>query len=515
MFTGGKEMNVTYAKPVLKILNTSNCLKRTVFQISGLSRGKAYTLGNSLRRNLLHYIPGVAPVAMRMVGVGAGQEFKPVKGLVDDSNALAMKVKNLKVAAYSKDTGTLPPQFILEINKTYTNEEIKFGDFKLKAGQDNVECEVLNKDEVLTYAGAENVQVYMEILFQRGVGYSSYNVNNKGDSIDPEFNAECIYLDSLYSPVVSANFSVDEPPTAEEVTPTVNHGIFDMLPGMMPAAIKINKFGDLSVKDVEGELAEVLSRIKIAACSADGHAVPSQVVLELKGKYKGVVKFGDFQLADNYKDIQAVIFNPDVEIVDTVGEEEDINIKLLFSRATSYEGIDIRVQLNDLSSEFREGAVYIDSLYTPVVDLDVKIIKQAPTKSTETLEIMVETDGSILPADAIYKALIFEISDCNMMQELFKPLLTDYQTATAAIQMNLGKVKSDAEYNRPNAVSDLSEIEVLNLPTALYDALKDNGMNTIQDMKKNWQAINNRDKISKYLEEAGIEVEDCPEPLYK
>ena len=329
-------MEINYTTPNRRVLNCSKCLRRMTFLIEGLRKGKCDTIAVALRRNMIGYTPGLAPAAIKILG--ANQLYAPVKGLVHDTNDLSILIKNLKVVANDTETGDVPTTVVLEIDRTYTNESIKFGDFKLASGQANIEMAVLNPDKVLTYVGGENVPVNIKVLLQLGVGYSAYNVTNKVEDFPEEFT-DCIPVDSLYSPVVD-------------------------------------------------------------------------VVYEVK--------------------------------------------------------------------------------------------KQTPTKETDSLLLTVETDGSISPIDAVDFAAKTMIADGQMISSLF-----DLELSPQEVMLNVAK--ADTEAARPNVISENSEIEVLGLPTDLYDMLKDAHINHIKDMKVNKELMAKKDEIKMFFEKAGLTLEEVEE----
>lgn len=197
--------NIVYNKPELKVLNSSKGLRRMTFLIEGLEEGKAETLVTAIRRNLIGFTPGLAPAAIKILG--ASQLYAPIKGLVHDTNDLSILIKELKVLALDPTTGEVANQFVLEINRTYSNEVIKFGDFQLAPGYTHLNFKVLNPEKVLTYVGEENVPVNIKVLIQAGVGYSAYNVLNKKENVPEEF-IDSIAVDSLFSPIVHVSYDV-------------------------------------------------------------------------------------------------------------------------------------------------------------------------------------------------------------------------------------------------------------------------------------------------------------------
>ena len=73
------------------------------FVIGPLESGYGITLGNALRRVLLSSLPGAAVTSMRISGVH--HEFSPIPNVREDTTALLLNVKQLRLKSESGRAG--------------------------------------------------------------------------------------------------------------------------------------------------------------------------------------------------------------------------------------------------------------------------------------------------------------------------------------------------------------------------------------------------------------------------
>ena len=162
------------------------------FTVEPLERGYGITLGNCMRRTLLSAMPGIAPIGIKIAGVL--HEFSSIPGVTEDVVDIVLNIKQLVLKA--KDI-TQDFTTTLKVKRTSAGE-VKAGDI-----ESNDLVEVLNPD--LHICTVDDDSIFdMEILVGRGKGYVP-NVVNK-ERID---TLDYIAIDSLYSPVVRVNYTVE------------------------------------------------------------------------------------------------------------------------------------------------------------------------------------------------------------------------------------------------------------------------------------------------------------------
>jgi DNA-directed RNA polymerase subunit alpha len=161
------------------------------FTIQPLERGFGLTLGNAMRRVLLSSLEGAAVSGVKIDNVL--HEFSTIPGSVNDTAELVMNLKRL-VISLADDV----EESTLRLSKS------KRGVVTAEAFEKNPQVQILNP-ELELLALDENKKFEMEIFVQRGRGYVS------ADQHDSERRQEIgfIPVDSIFSPVVRANFEVE------------------------------------------------------------------------------------------------------------------------------------------------------------------------------------------------------------------------------------------------------------------------------------------------------------------
>jgi DNA-directed RNA polymerase subunit alpha len=161
------------------------------FVIQPLERGFGLTLGNAMRRVLLSSLEGVAVWGVRIDGVL--HEFSTIPGAVTDTAEVIMKLKRLILSM---------PEGVNEATLRLTAK--KRGDVTAADLEDNPHVEIHNPDLVL-FTLDEEKKVSMEISVKRGRGYVPADQHQSERLKEIGF----IAIDSIFSPVVRANFSVE------------------------------------------------------------------------------------------------------------------------------------------------------------------------------------------------------------------------------------------------------------------------------------------------------------------
>ena len=159
------------------------------FVVEPLDRGFGTTLGNSLRRVLLSSLPGVAVTSIKIDGVQ--HEFSTIEGVKEDVTEIILNIKGL-IAKLHADTA----------KKIYIEAE---GPCVVTAAsiKADSEVEILNPDMYIATLSA-GATLNMEMTLDKGRGYVSAEQNKQQVNV-----IGVIPVDSIYSPVLKANFSVD------------------------------------------------------------------------------------------------------------------------------------------------------------------------------------------------------------------------------------------------------------------------------------------------------------------
>ncbi len=159
------------------------------FVMEPLERGYATTLGNSMRRVLLSILPGVAITDVKIDGVL--HEFSTIPGVKEDVTEIVLNIKSLIAKLHSD-----------EAKKIYIEAE---GPCVVTAAsiQADSEVEILNPDMYIATLD-EGAKLNMEMTLDKGRGYVPAEQNKPAQSV-----VGLIPIDSIYTPVLKANFTVD------------------------------------------------------------------------------------------------------------------------------------------------------------------------------------------------------------------------------------------------------------------------------------------------------------------
>jgi DNA-directed RNA polymerase subunit alpha len=157
------------------------------FVIHPLESGYGTTLGNALRRVLLSSLPGSAVSSMRVSGVH--HEFSPIEHVREDTTALLLNVKQLRLRSQSDET------FRMHV-------EVR-GEGPVTAGDliGPPELEIVNPELLLLTADSPDVDLDLELTVSRGRGYSPAEERGKLPLGE-------IPVDAIYSPVRKVSFQV-------------------------------------------------------------------------------------------------------------------------------------------------------------------------------------------------------------------------------------------------------------------------------------------------------------------
>ena len=150
-------------------------------------RGFGYTIGHSLRRILLSFMPGAAVSEVKIDGVE--HEYGTIEGVKEDILDILLNLKGLAI----KLEGSGEVELGLNIK---TPKTVTAGDLELPAG-----VEIVNPEHVIATL-VEPKKFSMTLKVKTGIGYQPAE-NNKDKSVDS------LHLDAIFSPVKKVNYKVE------------------------------------------------------------------------------------------------------------------------------------------------------------------------------------------------------------------------------------------------------------------------------------------------------------------
>ncbi len=162
------------------------------FRLQPLERGFGYTLGNGIRRMLLSSLRGSSVWAFRMDGVQ--HEHQTVAGVVEDVHQIIQRLKALTlVLAPDVDEATLHIKRS-EACQVFARDIEAHGSVR-----------VVNPDHLL-FTLQDDRDLSVELYVNKGRGYVDADLH----PVDRAMPVDVVRIDSIYSPVKRANFTVTE-----------------------------------------------------------------------------------------------------------------------------------------------------------------------------------------------------------------------------------------------------------------------------------------------------------------
>ncbi len=200
------------------------------FVVEPLERGFGTTVGNSLRRILLSALPGAAAVGIRIAGVD--HEFSTIKGVKEEVTEIILNLKTVrfKAAPVLENAGK-------QECKLYANSVgvATAGDIQCATG-----IEVMNPDQVICTLD-EGAEIDMTIFVGCGRGYVPASKNK-----DNRTPIGYIPIDSIYTPVLKANYSVESTRVEQSID-------FDKL------TLEVTTDGTASAKEITSLAAKIMN----------------------------------------------------------------------------------------------------------------------------------------------------------------------------------------------------------------------------------------------------------------
>lgn len=258
-------------------LGRSDDERRARFELQPLERGFGHTIGNSIRRILLSSLPGAAVWAFRMDGVQ--HEHQTVDGVAEDVHQIVQNLKRL----------------VLRLDRDVDEAKLGFGVYEAgpvraamigeHAGVEVVspELELFTLQEDLP----ENRPLNVDLWVNRGRGFRIADRHQLSEEQKQDAPVGQILVDSIYNPVVKANFTVHETRVGERtdfdrlILDVETNGAMDPMEAVQQAA-QIAR-AHLAYLSAFGEVPEIVAAVEGdgARPREDGEAAIQPELLEL------------------------------------------------------------------------------------------------------------------------------------------------------------------------------------------------------------------------------------------
>ncbi len=169
---------------------------KAVFEIEALYPGYGVTVGNSLRRVLLSSLTGAAVTQVKIKGIS--HEFSTISGILEDVILITLNLKQLRFKVFTDE----PQRVFLKVKG---EKKVKGADFSLPS-----QVELVNKDCHIATLTSKSAELEMELLIEKGIGYSSREARKKTAARSQEkLEIGVIPLDATFTPVKTVSYKIE------------------------------------------------------------------------------------------------------------------------------------------------------------------------------------------------------------------------------------------------------------------------------------------------------------------
>ena len=158
------------------------------FSAEPLEKGFGTTLGNTLRRVLLGYLPGAAVTRVKIEGIG--HEFSPIPYVKEDTIEFLLNVKALRLKPVSGHPGKLT----LEVEG---ERRVCAADIKL-----STDFEIANPELYLATLDSPEARLYVEFDVEVAEGYRDAEPSDN-------MTVGTIPVDAIFTPMRKVDFTVE------------------------------------------------------------------------------------------------------------------------------------------------------------------------------------------------------------------------------------------------------------------------------------------------------------------
>jgi DNA-directed RNA polymerase subunit alpha len=244
--------------------------------------------------------------------------------------------------------------------------------------------------------------------------------------------------------------------------------ILSSLPGAAITSVKIDnvphEFSTISgIKEDVITILLNLKKVRIQMLTDE----PQVLTLSRKGQNK--VTAGDIKAPGQVK-----ILNPDLHIAEITDKGADINAELAVERGIGYVSKEV-LQKDKISI----GTISLDAIFTPIrrVNYEVENMRVGNRTDFNRLRIFIETDGTIMPKEALEKSIEIMINQLKAIvgfkEEEIKPLHEEVK-----ISKEESALVKEAE-KEPDSEFLKTRIESINLSARTVNALSQANIRTV------------------------------------
>ena len=232
------------------------------------------------------------------------------------------------------------------------------------------------------------------------------------------------------------------------------------LPGAAVSQVKIDgvlhEFS--SIPGVKEDVTEIIMNIKSLAIKNNSDSEEAKVAyIDFEGE--GVVTAADIQC-----DPDIEILNPEVVIAHlNGGADSKLYMELTITKGRGYVSSD-----KNKNEELPIGVIAVDSIYTPVERVNLKVENTRVGQITDKLTLDVYTNGTLAPDEAVSLA-------AKVLSEHLSLFIDLSENAKSA------EIMVETESDEKEKVLEMN-IDELELSVRSYNCLKRAGINTVEEL---------------------------------
>lgn len=243
--------------------------------------------------------------------------------------------------------------------------------------------------------------------------------------------------------------------------------LLSSIPGVAVTKVKIKGAAHeyTSLEGLDDSILDLLLNLKQVVFEMDG-SDPQSVTLSKKGE--GQILASDIDLPGNVS-----VLTPDFVIANLTEKTANLDIELVIEK-----GIGFRSSKEVLQKEGDNGWILLDAIFSPVSSVQYSVLpaRVGDMTNLDTLEISVETTGSLVPADAIkFSAQIlegyFQFFQNESEQKVEEDFLADFSVSQPGVDV---PVDDEQETYTP--------IEILNLSPRTLNALINGNIGSVEEV---------------------------------
>ena len=255
--------------------------------------------------------------------------------------------------------------------------------------------------------------------------------------------------------------------------------LLNSIPGAAVTAFKIrgvdHEFS--SISNVREDLIELMLNLKslrLKVFSAE------PVTLFLKAKGEKEVTSDDIVEND-----QVEIISQGLHIMTLDNKNAELEMEIIVQQGRGYVPVEQR------EHERPEiGLIQVDAVYSPVrnVSYDVENVRVGQMTNYDRLTVTIDTDGSVTGKDALDIASRILLDHFTVLLEgVTPPVFGDVASTAVPMPEQALEAKTEIEHavDEPaGGVSQGAALESLNLSSRALNALRKNGINSVEDLQK-------------------------------